>query len=276
MTETVHHRQARCPCGTNHKPSEPEDLRLVRILARDKQGARLSLIDDRAEERDSRIEIHFIPRGESPRATYICEMHHATGVLRRAMRFAILQTALRRGLHTINIKESSRDDNSNDSSLPSESRIIEIERETKLMFQEDDELAPFRQWLMDAPDDWQACMLLSNAYWTRTQVRVLASPRFRKLTRDLVLGRFKPDFPSFPEALLSVEFLGYWELAGCLASQFGPGLSEVEVSIGERLEIQLADRSNTISISHRDQDRFPIHLLRSSIKRRLQGTVANS
>lgn len=276
MTETEHPRQARCPCGTKHKPSESENLRPVRILARDKQGARLSLIDDRAGEGGSRIEIHFIPRGESPRATYFCEMHHATGVLRRAMRFAILQSALRRGLHTINVNESSRDDNSNGSSLPGESHIIEVERETKLMFQEDEELAPFRQWLMDAPDDWQACMLLSNAYWTRTQVRVLATPRFRELTRGLVLGRYKPDFPSFPEALLSVEFLGYWELAGCLASQFGPYLSEAEICIGEMLEIQISDRSNIISISHRDQDRFPIHLLRSSIKRRLQGTVADS
>lgn len=276
MTETECHSKARCPCGTNHKPSESQDVRPVRILVRDKQGARLSLIDDRAEERDSRIEIQFIPRGEYRHATYIYEMHQATGVLLRAMRFAILQSALRRELRTINIKESSRDDNSNGSSLPRESRVIEIEHETKIMFQEDEELAPFRQWLLDVPDDWQACMLLSNAYWTRTQVRVLASPQFRDMTRGLVLGRYKPDFPSFPERLLSVEFLGYWELAGCLASQFGPRLSEVEISIGERPEIQLADQSNTISISHRDQDRFPIHLLRSSIKRRLQGTVANS
>jgi len=276
MTEPERHRKARCPCGTNHKPSEFLGVRPVRILVRDKQGTRLSLIDDRVGEGGSRVEIHFMPRGESGRATYNCEMYRATDVLRRAMRFSILQSALRRGLHTISIKESSRDDDSNGTSLPSELRVIDIERETKLMFQEDVELAPFRQWLLEAPDDWQTCMLLSNAYWTRTQVRVLASPQFRELTRGLVLGRYKPDFPSFPEALLSVEFLGYWELAGCLASQFGPRLSDAEICIGERFEIRLVDQSATISVSHRDQDRFPIHLLRSSIKRRLQGTVANS
>lgn len=276
MSELQSSRRLRCPCGNSHQPVQSNDPRPIRILARDKHGEKLSIVSDKAELKDSRIEIEFVQRGESGRAMYVCELHYSTDVMRRAMRFAILQSAFRRGLQSVNVRESSSKGEFDDDPFINETRIVDVESQAKLMFQEGEGFEPFHQWLKVSPDDWKVCMLLSNAYWTRSQVRTLASPQFREMTKGLVLGRYKPDFPSFPELLLDVEFMGYWELAGCLVSIFGLNLAAAEVCIGNSNEINLSYEKKSVLISHLGQSRFPPHLLRSSIKRRLQGTVSSS
>jgi hypothetical protein len=73
----------------------------------------------------------------------------------------------------------------------------------------------------------------------------------------MVAGIHKPDFPSFPPALLDVEYLGYWELAGCLRNW------SAEAGRESRMELS----------HHHGGERFPAHLLRASARQRLQGTV---
>jgi len=100
---------------------------------------------------------------------------------------------------------------------------------------------------------------LANAYWTRSQIEVLVSEPFRELTVELMAGHLKPTYPTFPSELLTVEYLSFWELAGCLGSWAAHATEEDE----EDLEIKREGAT----------ERFAEHILRSSMSRRLQGTV---
>jgi len=117
-------------------------------------------------------------------------------------------------------------------------------------------LAPFENWVEKDPAMWDVCLQLANAYWTRSQIEVLVSEPFRELTVELMAGHLKPTHPTFPSELLTVEYLSFWELAGCL----GSWAADATV---EDLEIKREGAT----------ERFAEHILRSSMSRRLQGTV---
>jgi len=117
-------------------------------------------------------------------------------------------------------------------------------------------LAPFKIWVEEDPDMWEVCLQLANAYWTRSQIEVLVSEPFRELTVELMAGHLKPTYPTFPSELLTVEYLSFWELAGCLGSWAADATAE---------DLEIKREGAT--------ERFAEHILRSSMSRRLQGTV---
>jgi len=117
-------------------------------------------------------------------------------------------------------------------------------------------LAPFKIWVEEDPDMWDVCLQLANAYWTRSQIEVLVSEPFRELTVELMAGHLKPTYPTFPSELLTVEYLSFWELAGCLGSWAADATAE---------DLEIKREGAT--------ERFAEHILRSSMSRRLQGTV---
>lgn len=135
--------------------------------------------------------------------------------------------------------------------------IVSIEEKAKFAFTEFAGLLPFKNWVKESPEMWQVCLQLANAYWTRSQIEVLVSEPFREHTIKLMAGHHKPTYPSFPDELLNVEYLGFWDLAGCL----GHWSAEAGAD-GACFEIK-QDR----------KPRFAKHVLRASMSRRLEGTV---
>lgn len=117
-------------------------------------------------------------------------------------------------------------------------------------------LSPFKNWVEADPEMWQVCLQLANAYWTRSQIEVLVSEPFREHTIKLMAGHHKPTYPSFPDELLNVEYLGFWDLAGCLG-HWSAGADNAELVINQK----------------NANERFAKHVLRASMSRRLEGTV---
>lgn len=265
--------QSSCPCGHIHgsdsgavdaewrdgtilvTPADRGEVGpLVFIRDRDRLGQRFEVS---ASNHSIKVELTFkyregelvVNATETTQGESTC-----TRDAREALVLRVVQSAFRLGLENITFENLNP---FSENFEPLDNKSVDTASLAKKALKEYGGLTVFRAWVEYADDAWETCLKLANGYWTRCQVQVLASEPLRGVTTEMVAGIHKPDFPSFPPALLDVEFLGYWELAGCLRNWSAQ-----------------AGRESQIEISHRHGgERFPEHLLRASARQRLQGTV---
>jgi hypothetical protein len=271
-----------CPCQKEHGPDVGDfkanavsldgalQIRVIRATEPASSVSSLVIVDGDRYARKFRIQ-HNLQHEDGPVATLDAEITESSasdestclevawkssgaisGQVEEALVLRSLQFARRRGASKVALKPPTSPVDE-----PTEINVLAIKA-----FATFSGLAPFRDWMTADKKVWEICLKLANAYWTRSQIEVLTSEPYRKWTSEMVLGHLRPNYPAFPGALLDVEYLGFWELAGCL-HHWSATASEDDVQVIKR------PTSEEIVLSRRYGD----EVLRSSMSQRLQGTV---